>query len=646
MLTRSLHPKQKDILIINDVPVKSEISSGEIFSSVSNMGLFTALRRGTIYSDRKIEDHPGIVSTKIHPTYLDYSYFADDNQDFKKDLKKRKDLLRIPKTEDFYLREEEDLPGDKMLYHLLPHQKDGYISERLWNCLIDLIEEIKKVNPKYIIITGKWSLFLLCGLSSIAENMPKPGESKPLGCILKYRNSLLKIHPCWEITGCIVTALIHPVNAWGMQDKVPIMEIDLQKVGWRYAVIKEKGIEYFTIEDKTYILGTTLSTIKSYFTQLKSELDKKPVYVVSDIETMNDSTILDCIGFSYELDRGMCIPFCTPFSSSWFSKNEEVEILILIKEVLEHPNIRIIFHNGSYDLPVIYKLWGLSLNLSEDTMISAHILNNKLPKSLVFQSSLHCDKYTHWKDEGKLSYEDYQDRWVYNIKDCCNTLEVFLAHKDLLEGYSNPKLYALYRRRVDKLHPQLLKTMYRGVKINKEYKEALYSFYSKLLEGVPDKIDELLGFKFNPNSSQQKKKLFKEYFGMTLITKQRKGQEDSETCDAAAMKLYMEQYPLLRPFLTLLIEYTALSKFTSTFLGMKLSWDDRARTQYKITGTAFGRLSSTKNVWGEGANFQNLPEKGKIQIHYLLELVGLSNNDRESDIDELVNLTLEDNYAE
>jgi DNA polymerase I-like protein with 3'-5' exonuclease and polymerase domains len=99
----------------------------------------------------------------------------------------------------------------------------------------------------------------------------------------------------------------------------------------------------------------------------------------------------------------------------------------------------------------------------------------------------------------------------------------------------------------------------------------------------------------------------------------------------------MEEYPILKPFLAILLEYSALNKFTSTFLGMKLDNDNRARTQYRIAGTAFGRLASTKNVWGKGGNFQNLPEKGKVQIYYLLQLLeDFANDTNETDAIEFI----------
>jgi DNA polymerase I-like protein with 3'-5' exonuclease and polymerase domains len=110
----------------------------------------------------------------------------------------------------------------------------------------------------------------------------------------------------------------------------------------------------------------------------------------------------------------------------------------------------------------------------------------------------------------------------------------------------------------------------------------------------------------------------------------------SETTDAAAMMEYIEQYPLLRPFLSLLLEYNAVKVFTTTFLAAKVSKDGRMRTQYRVAGTKFGRLASTKNVMGEGANFQNFPQEGKLPLIYALEFLG-------AEVDESLE---EENYLE
>ncbi len=214
-------------------------------------------------------------------------------------------------------------------------------------------------------------------------------------------------------------------------------------------------------------------------------------------------------------------------------------------------------------------------------------------------------------------------RWKYNCIDVSHTLEIEEVLQGLLSSESK-ELQDLYRFQMDKLSPALIDTMNKGVRVDTEFKEELYIFFSGMLNDITSSINEMLGVTFNLNSAPQKKKLFKDFFGMKL--KRKKG-ADTETCDSAAMLEYLEEYPLYRPFLTLLLEHSSLKVFTNNFLGMKLDTDGRARTQYRISGTDTGRLASTKNVWGRGANLQNIPSKGKLNLKYALELVHKSEDD-------------------
>ena len=165
------------------------------------------------------------------------------------------------------------------------------------------------------------------------------------------------------------------------------------------------------------------------------------------------------------------------------------------------------------------------------------------------------------------------------------------------------------------------------------------------MERIRLKINSILGFEFNMNSTPQKKKLFKDFFGMELKLKKRKGQTATETADAAAMLEYVEEYPMLKPFLTLMLEYNAIKVFTRTFLAAKTDEDGRMRTQYRVAGTDTGRLASTKNVWGTGCNLQNLPQEGKLPLYYALQVLEeLKESFEETNIDleEIVGNSLEE----
>jgi hypothetical protein len=403
MLIRALFPKHKDVLIINDVPVKGEIlprtredTYGDKFSAISNLGMLTAFRKGTldIYSNTSITGLPIITQKDIFTTYLDYSYYGEEtvekNFDFCKEFKKRKELEVI--ENEVYFKDSE---GN--LFYKLEHQKDVYISHRLWLELQALLEEIRLVQPKLIITTGKWALFFLTGCSTLVQNLGTYKDKKPFGGLSKFRSSVLYIHKCFNIdVKHILVPMYHTINALTMPDKAHIMDMDIQKICWMYSIIKEEGIEYFTKPLTDFIIGVDKDRIVSYLKAILDKLDQSPMLISVDIETKFGSTI-DCIGISDELNKGVCVPFAGEKESSLWNIEDETELLSLIYLILTHEHCLMLCQNGSYEQQFFHKLWMIDVKLYKDSMIQAHVLRNYLQKDLAFLASLYCSHYSYWK---------------------------------------------------------------------------------------------------------------------------------------------------------------------------------------------------------------------------------------------------------
>lgn len=393
MLQRAMFPKEKDILVINDVPVKSEIEKSLPYSATSNLNMFTAFRKGTV--DIYGEDVPNPYPLKqkdMWPTYLDYTYYGEgeveNNWDFNKEFAKRKELEVI--GDRYFIGETE--------YFHIPHQKDVYVAKRLWDCIQGVLAELRETKSKLIICTGKWSLFFLTGCSSLATNLSKAGKQILFGGLATFRSSILQVHECWGIAHeCILVPIYHPVNAFTMPDKMIVMDLDIQKLCYMYEVIKTEGIGYYIKPEKEFIIGDSFAKIESYFNELKALLANGPTIISIDIETFFSSTI-DCIGFTYETDRAICVPLATKSNPVLWPKEKEIEILCLIRGVLTHPNCRMLCQNGAYEQQFFYKLWCLQVPLTHDTMIKSHVLRNYMPKSLDFLASLYSSHYKYWKD--------------------------------------------------------------------------------------------------------------------------------------------------------------------------------------------------------------------------------------------------------
>lgn len=625
-LQRPKYLRKKDILLVCDVPVKKELEWDEPFSSASNLNLLTSLRTGRTdpFNTLELDNHTGINSMDVHTTYLDYSYYGEDdvedNFDFKSEFKKKKDLHLLTVrygTEEYFVEKDVETVTQKSIakhsYYKLETHKDLYISYRLKAQVDCLVNEIREVEPKIIIVVGKWSLFFLSGLLTLAQTQGNYKDRKPLGGLTTYRASIMGLHESLELPETLLYPMFHSISAMTMPDKLSTMDLDLQKIAYIYGIVKEKGVEYYRQDLKEYIVGTNKEELLLYIKALLARLDTTPRTVSCDIETMYHSMI-DCIGITDNSSDGLCIPFASRDTPSLWSAEDEVELMWELNKVLTHPNCKLLFQNGSYDITYIRDIWGIQLEAPYDTLVMHHTLYNYLPKDLAFLASRYADKYCYWKNESSATKEAPETRWVYNIKDIIYTLEVKEVLYPMLQ--EDKELLELYTFQQEKLAPILAGMMNKGIRVDVPRKKELYTFFSKLLLDIVEQVKQVLGEDFNPNSSPQKKKIFSDLLGIELV--KRKG---TDTCDASAMLEYLKEYPMYKPLLSLLLEHSSLKVFTNNFLGMELDKDGRARTQYKIAGTATGRLASTKNVYGRGANLMNIPSKGKLDLQQCVALV-------------------------
>jgi DNA polymerase I-like protein with 3'-5' exonuclease and polymerase domains len=205
-------------------------------------------------------------------------------------------------------------------------------------------------------------------------------------------------------------------------------------------------------------------------------------------------------------------------------------------------------------------------------------------------------------------------RWKYNTLDVFYTKEVNDSLTDILNSQQKA-LNKFYRFQQDEVSPALVDMMNRGVKVDLEKKEKLLKELSGLLVHIEMLVNSMLGFEINLKSSNQIKKLFIDLLDVKpVIDRKRK----TESFGSAAMLVYLENYPIYKPLITLILEYRSIGIFVRTFLSAKVDSDNRMRTSYNVAGTKSYRLASRKNAFGNGMNLQNVPAEGKIDLTYSL----------------------------
>lgn len=205
-------------------------------------------------------------------------------------------------------------------------------------------------------------------------------------------------------------------------------------------------------------------------------------------------------------------------------------------------------------------------------------------------------------------------RWIYNCYDVMYTKEIDEVETELLAD-EDKELQEFYNFQMFEVAPALVDIMNKGVRVDLDKKEELHTELSKLLVQVENMVNTMLGFEVNLKSSQQVKRLFTDFLEVKAIKDKK---TKSETFGSEAMFIYLEQYPLLAPLITLILEYRTISIFVRTFLSAQVDEDNRMRTSYNVAGTKSYRLSSRKNAFGKGMNLANVPSKGKINLKYAL----------------------------
>ncbi len=191
----------------------------------------------------------------------------------------------------------------------------------------------------------------------------------------------------------------------------------------------------------------------------------------------------------------------------------------------------------------------------------------------------------------------------YNALDSACTLQVKEAFwPDLADGF-----LPAYNMTLD-LFPVLTFLQTRGIKVDMD---ALVKTRDEIIKTTANKQEELntiVGRELNVNSSQQCQQYFYVELGIPPYYNEGKVTVD----DLALQRLSRgtSKRPGLRQA-KLVQDIRGLQKLHGTYLNIEFDSDERMRCSYNPRGTKFGRLSSSKTIFGTGTNNQNLPQEFK-----------------------------------
>ena len=472
---------------------------------------------------------------------------------------------------------------------------EAYIPERTREGFEALRLFIAETRPKLIISFGSLSLYALTGHISI---------SAWRGSQLIFEQDGFKCNylPTFNPTA------ISKKHSWGVH-----FRRDLQRAFSQ---------SDFTEPEFDFLLGGNFAQYKQKLEQLCQSLDDAlqaghTVKVSVDIETRRSRYITVC-GLATSARSAFVIPFTSMERANYFTVEEECEIAILLKRVLEHKAIDIIGQNFQYDFQYFAANYGIKPTFKYDTMIMAHAIWTKsLELGLSFLASMYCSWYRYWKDDGKQAHEgNFKEKsqelayWRYNGYDCCYTYEVaegLIAHWEENETDTRKELMAFQR----KMQNKVLKPVLKGLRFDKAAQnkakaelQTLAAQYEAWFEYmIPNSLCEKNGESPWWNSPQKLSHLLFEQWGLPPVRDKKTG---SYTTGGDAPKQIGKAEPLLALVMKKLDEYRSIQQFLKLYCNWIPSPDGNIRTQYMLGGTDTFRLASKIDAFGEGANLQNV----------------------------------------
>lgn len=317
-----------------------------------------------------------------------------------------------------------------------------------------------------------------------------------------------------------------------------------------------------------------------------------------DIELTAFSQELSCISFAISEAECMCIPFVDE-RGDYFSPDQEAKLMQLIGEILENPRCSNGGQNVIFDAHFLLKKYGIRTIDLHDTMIAQKILYPEFRVGLNFITAMWTD-IPYYKDDGKLWLDgigSYAKGWEYNCLDSLSCAGAFALQMQELEEKGNLPTYERKRKLIE----PLTYMMFHGIKVDKAgmLKEQASSLHE--LEELSEQFKSVTNGILYSSPKQ-----LAQYF---YITKgiQPYLEEGKITTNIRALH-YMLKFPKVHQEVQLLLKLRKISKRLSTYLDLdKVDEDGRLRCSYNPVGTKFGRMSSSKNIFGTGMNLQNVP---------------------------------------
>jgi uracil-DNA glycosylase len=470
-----------------------------------------------------------------------------------------------------------------------------------------LYRQIEAFPRKLIIATGNYALWALTESTIGYETTPPDAENRRVpGGIMDWRGSMIYgLNP----SKTPLLPIIHPASILRQWSNRAITVHDLKA----RVPMALRG-DWRPHPSPIFWAPPTFEQAVGRLKLWLSGAEKAPLRLACDIETSR--RLITCVGFADSANFAMAIPLVrkTPQGlDSYWTIEQEAELLRLIGKVLNHPNVEIEGQNFIYDIQY-FQLYGIKPRLVFDTMLAQHLLWPGTPKGLDYISSLYCRYHWFWKEDAKEwdTKGTLEDLLLYNCLDCVRTFEAAGVLRGVITSLGLDRQWTETLAR----HNLALRMMNRGVRIDTKLRgtlsvrliDELNKIYTILEKIIPQEwVDPYIKSSKARwyTSPAQQKIVFGTLLGMRLPKDRKTGRD---TLGADGLKTLKSRHPEFSKVFNLLEDARSVAVFQSHFIQAPLDPDNRMRCSFKPTGTETFRWSSSKNAFDRGTNLQNIPK--------------------------------------
>lgn len=475
-------------------------------------------------------------------------------------------------------------------------------------CRQYLDRELEFIKPGWVLALGNEALLSTTGKSGIMKHRGIPYDG-PHGTKVVPTISPSMVHRNPGQKAGFEADLLYFLKLTQDRDVVDENEVKNYRVADSKAAIKEM------IRDISDAHGVSFDIETTGFTEF--EPDAQVVCVAFTLWGEHSETP----------ERVWALPLYHP-ESPWRSQWRKV--LKMISRFVETRAKRVA-HNGKFDCRWLRQFgWDL-IDVTFDTMLAAHVLDENRPKGLepLSRTLLNAPP---WKIDTKDLVNDPLEKvLLYCARDTWNTARLyFILRKQLAQ---EPKKARLFARLVLPAANEFIPCERAGVWVDRPVMESNWRIAQAELAAIEEKIREFVpeehpfkvyyksgelksdGVNFNPSNFLRW--LIFEYLELPIIARG-KQKDDGSPGDPSLAEAVMLALRGTHPIVDLLLERVKWNKYCTSFFSAyaeQLDVNSRIHTNFKVTGTVTGRLSSgkadddkvTSRKQNRGVNLQQVP---------------------------------------